>query len=407
MRSKSSVSGAWHKNRLLVIVIAAFLAIETCTNADVQAGVLFPNRNPGHGKLSLLPLKGKVSEGGSRVFIRRSLRGIPRQVSAPCSSSAYTDGHWQQAPCGISINLGFGADYTIKRTDECTVGNQGDGIQNRCKASTCDWILSGACSLLRFQRDDFCRALAGRSIYFVGDSITQLQFNSLSHMIGSTGLQRISGKVHWQEFSLCNNRSTVLTVRNDVLAIIPADRWEIRPNRPFSIRWQLPSHAKVAVDTKTTFPWIDLLKNFEVLVLNTGMHLKDRNDSVFEEALTVTFAYLQEHYHGQIYYRLTTRGHPQCQNASESPVPDYADYLARHPDDHPEYGWARVPTINAIERKLAAKFGITVLDVVAMTEMRPDSHVIGSRHDCLHYKLPSVVDSWNWLLYNAIAGRIL
>eukprot|EP00899_Mesostigma_viride_P026718 jgi/Mesvir1/7230/Mv19047-RA.1 len=151
-----------------------------------------------------------------------------------------------------------------------------------------------------------------------------------------------------------------------------------------------------------------MLKDYEILVLNTGIHLDGRNDTVYEEELSDALSFVRSNYDGQTFYRLTVPGHPGCQNAIESPVPSYEYYLQRyHGGETPPYGWERVRTINAIERRLAAKFGITILDIVSMTEVRPDSHVMGSKGDCLHYTLPSVVDHWNWLLYNALIGRIV
>eukprot|EP01041_Mallomonas_annulata_P009050 gene9050-18741_t len=46
--------------------------------------------------------------------------------------------------------------------------------------------------------------------------------------------------------------------------------------------------------------------------------------------------------------------------------------------------------VNAFKNLLNA----TILDVVPMTSLRPDGHRVIYNNDCLHYFLPSVVDSW-------------
>eukprot|EP00899_Mesostigma_viride_P009554 jgi/Mesvir1/185/Mv13537-RA.1 len=285
----------------------------------------------------------------------------------------------------------------------CALVDPGGSTQtpeSSCEASTCDWAVSGPCNLLSFETDSLCRSLAGRSILFVGDSITGTQFHSLAYLtIGASLVGSPWTPEHsWgTPIGICNNLSSIAFVRNDVLAPIAATEWKALTTSANAANlsyfsWDLPSGAeKLAVDIYHSFPWVDRLKDFHILVLNTGIHLRGRSDVAFQEGLAVAFSYLHNNYHGQVFYRLTTRGHPRCENATASPISgSYADYLAEHPDDHPEYEWDRVPAINSIERKLAAKFGVTLLDVVAMTEARPDSHVQGAKRDCLHYKLPSV-----------------
>eukprot|EP00899_Mesostigma_viride_P003465 jgi/Mesvir1/13119/Mv06095-RA.1 len=296
-------------------------------------------------------------------------------------------------------------DYTTRRGEACRAGKS-DGRPKPCQASTCDWIIpDDGCKLLPFTRPRFCRALAGRSILFVGDSLTASQFRSLVSLTSPGGYK--PGKT----VRICNNRSSIAHVVNDVLATVPPDQWIPDPSvedsdNGSSLLWRLPSGTSIRVGTQRSGPWVHLLGEYEILVMNTGVHLKVRDDDAFEEGLATTFRYLQEGYGGQVYYRLTSRGHPRCKDAAKSPIASYSDYLVSHPDDNPWYEWARVPSINAIERRLMAKFGIPILDVVAMTEMRPDTHMMGAKNDCLHYDLPSVVDSWNWLLFNAIAGLI-
>ena len=44
-------------------------------------------------------------------------------------------------------------------------------------------------------------------------------------------------------------------------------------------------------------------------------------------------------------------------------------------------------------------------DAWSFTKYRPDTHVWKNR-DCLHYRNPSVVDTWNLMIYNHLIGNI-
>ena len=72
--------------------------------------------------------------------------------------------------------------------------------------------------------------------------------------------------------------------------------------------------------------------------------------------------------------------------------------------DNAPYNWEVFPerdefTVNLFRNLSNA----IIMDVSPMTSLRPDGHRFTDRiPDCLHYWLPSVIDSWAYLLYNIL-----
>lgn len=115
----------------------------------------------------------------------------------------------------------------------------------------------------------------------------------------------------------------------------------------------------------------------------------------------------------RLVWRTTPAGHPECQKRNQtltSPAEAVSSLLRL--DDQPEYGWALFDAFDAVARKLLEPLGVSFLDVVPMTQLRPDAHtqarfhISGSwkltRPDCMHLALPGVPDEWNALLLSRL-----
>ena len=62
------------------------------------------------------------------------------------------------------------------------------------------------------------------------------------------------------------------------------------------------------------------------------------------------------------------------------------------------FGWEHFGKYNAdVKRAVGQAPELCLLDVVPMSILRPDAHIV-ARDDCLHWKYPGVIDDWNRLL---------
>lgn len=95
-----------------------------------------------------------------------------------------------------------------------------------------------------------------------------------------------------------------------------------------------------------------------------------------------------------VIYRSSFIGHPFCNDAQgplEQPLTD--EELKRLP-----FGWSETKRRNAIAKAVVEAAGGLYVDLAAMTELRPDSHVGGQ--DCVRYCIPGPLDATVQLLYN-------
>eukprot|EP00899_Mesostigma_viride_P016212 jgi/Mesvir1/24592/Mv21912-RA.1 len=360
----------------------------------------------------------------------------PTAQDARCNADLYTRGTWVPAPCGVSRNLGIGRKYPHAGNSSAEdggdgtptdAGNSSDGNssnsnsnssssssnssgvtacrnESRCAGSACDWVVASEhCHLAPFDKHGFCEALAGRSLLLVGDSMTRIMLRSLKSLLGgvttSEATEKPAMKPCVEEYRVCGGL-VITFVRNDVLSPVADGAWAKYVKSP-----QVKAKSYWSVDKSC--PWVRHLASHQVVVLNSGAHLVGRSDKAYTQEMGAALEYLARHYKGQVFYRTTPRGHPQCEDAPASPIPSYDRYLATHKGggEYKKYHWDRIPGLNAIARTLMRRAHIPLLDVAHLTELRPDMHRPHAK-DCLHYILPSVVDTWNWLLYNAMLGRI-
>ena len=103
--------------------------------------------------------------------------------------------------------------------------------------------------------------------------------------------------------------------------------------------------------------------------------------------------------------RTLPQDHSGCSEFSV-PLRNASENSALHGSAH-EF-WHGFPQINLYVQDAArnanarnSSANVAVLDVVPMTELRPDGHARPGK-DCLHYRLPGPIDYWNHLLFNGL-----
>ena len=116
-----------------------------------------------------------------------------------------------------------------------------------------------------------------------------------------------------------------------------------------------------------------------------------------------------------VVWRTTVPGHDNCARAARPLETSYS------PRTDGPYGWHHVQRQNNLVADILQRAAprVRLLDAFALSNARADRHVVsktklidtenGTRvtaatEDCLHYCLPSAVDTWNVLLAKALMG---
>lgn len=161
----------------------------------------------------------------------------------------------------------------------------------------------------------------------------------------------------------------------------------------------------------SSFAWSEL-RGYDTLVFNTGIHiLSDATLDLRTHVFARRFAAMPSSQ--TIVWRTTVPGHDNCARATRPLETPY------EPSACGPYGWHHVQRQNdlvaEIFRQIAPR--VRLLDAFALSNARADRHVVrktklmatenGTRvttatEDCLHYCLPSAVDTWNVLLAKAL-----
>ncbi len=320
--------------------------------------------------------------------VARSRHSAAMNVNVPvCSQSDLANGQW------VFVNRSVDLPTSDSRMNR----DRSHGWH--------DWhVPNGSCfdKLEPLTRDLFCATVAGRSILFVGDSLQHLMANSLWSLISSYSepfaIKQKTLQGEPIDFLICNHTSSIAFVRNDDLDLFDdSDK----------------SWSRAHGDGIHTHPWKDLLPRYQILVLNVGAHW--RSVQRYEALLLSVSSHLLRHYGGnEVYFRTTPMGHTGCSNnsvvLSEISLTQYqpaGKWLSLfHWDLFPAYNEIARIVWGNFSKLFAEKNGYSaVLDVYRMTMLRPDLH-LHPPDDCLHYKLPSVVDHWNWLLINTMRRNI-
>ena len=148
--------------------------------------------------------------------------------------------------------------------------------------------------------------------------------------------------------------------------------------------------------------------------VNTGIHiLSDATLVQRTHAFAQRFAAMPSSM--TVVWRTTVPGHDNCARAARPLETSYS------PRTDGPYGWHHVQRQNNLVADILQRAAprVRLLDAFALSNARADRHVVsktklidtenGTRvtaaaEDCLHYCLPSAVDTWNVLLAKALMG---
>ncbi|KAG0190866.1 hypothetical protein DFQ28_001414 [Apophysomyces sp. BC1034] len=210
------------------------------------------------------------------------------------------------------------------------------------------------CVLLPFDPPSFAEHLNEHPLLLVGDSITQLQYESLHCLLGEhltttkPGVNVTGGdtkiKVNQLSYGDNNDSPAVAYLRSDYLLRLD----DFKMISPFEDEGDQLGKGH-------NFPWVHALPMFDYIVINTGPHW-----------------------------------HPNLKwgpNQSESELKE---------------AFKRSMRIDWIREENDDRFAF--LDV-ALSNLRGDSHSRPGR-DCLHTCLPGPVDDWNRLIHHEITRQL-
>ncbi|KAI8639570.1 PC-esterase [Parasitella parasitica] len=251
-------------------------------------------------------------------------------------------------------------------------------------------------------------------ILFVGDSITQLQFESLGCLLGehlpnrhpaNSNLNGGNSKIHVDAKAPEHKDTAAMAyIRSDYLLRLD----DYKMISPFeSVGTQLGRGEN--------HPWVHALSQFNYIIINTGPHWHPdlfwgSNQSeqelldAFRKAMESVLFYLDQHVkpHQKVWVRTTPYGHARCSQYKE-------------PQENPlaptgntgEYEWHLFQEFDAVWKDLLRKQDdrFALFDIFGMSNMRGDAHSKPDR-DCLHTCIPGPIDEWNRLLYNEIMRQI-
>lgn len=237
------------------------------------------------------------------------------------------------------------------------------------------------------------RKLGGRGVLFVGDSLSRLHAISLAAITNSTSttgnLPLTPKSTHAESWRIpCDSGESIKLawLRNDWLSLSPPDQASCA-GVTFCEAWAIP----------------DLLKSFDVIVLNSGAHMLGRNESDYARHTELAASFVSDHARvgARLLFRDTVPGHSDCDKfIASNPflnVNDAEDYISAHPF----YDGARFKALNDIARDSYQKHGLRPLEVYNATVMRIDAHI--GHGDCLHYCVPGPSVYWCDVLLDALA----
>jgi len=328
-------------------------------------------------------------------------------------------GHWGLASSVEEDQLyGMGEAITIQvGNSERYVDGCGPG-DARNPVLKLRWMYNGSSSpqgnfpsFPRWSRSETCRALGGRWVLVVGDSLSGEFYDSL-----------VSSLYVSSEFTRPVSRAPTRKLCDD------------GPYPPLNASFVNFDHLTFKPDL-IDFPlWRDTAKEIlyhvrqaeavgaqTIVVLNRGAHVKSdvegdlqppfTHDQIFSahlSRLNFTIEWFKKTIpSAPLFWRTTTTGHPLCRHTLNSPplaIPQNlsdtsVDWEALEGSDYfHRFHWDLIPEQNA--RTLAALPPMVhVLDVAPATALRHDSHPHfkykhRERQDCLHYCLPGPVDMW-------------
>ncbi|KAI8990986.1 GDSL/SGNH-like acyl-esterase family found in Pmr5 and Cas1p-domain-containing protein [Mycotypha africana] len=341
---------------------------------------------------------------------------------ALCTIESYNHGKWVYDPI---VNLGnnlTAANFATatgyycrkKFAHRCFRRSESELIRAKTIVDY-RWQPESNCTLLDFNPKLLSEHLNDHPILFVGDSITQLQFESLgcllghyytnrhpshSNLNGGNPNIRVDEKApeSKETASLAFIRSDYLLRLDDFKLTIPADS------------------PGTQLGTGLNHPWVHGLSYFDYIVLNTGPHwhpnlmwgpneTEEELLDAFKRAMSTILDYLDNHVRSnqKVWIRTTPYGHAACSQFTEpsiTPIPPSGKTG--------EFEWHLFQQFDMIWKDILLPYRkdnrFEIFDVTTLSNLRGDAHSKPDK-DCLHTCLPGPVDYWNRLLYHEIMKK--
>ncbi|ORX48514.1 hypothetical protein DM01DRAFT_1309542 [Hesseltinella vesiculosa] len=370
-----------------------------------------------------------VSITGSKykdVFV--SLQG-DQSLDRLCTVDDFTQGEWVRTPVKSRNNAhSFESklDYFCKKDfyHRCYLRDDKEFARGK-EIAGWHWAPSN-CDKLEFDAYEFAKHLGKHPLLLVGDSITQLQYESLSCLLGKymDVVSRTKTNITGGDPSI--NPSQLVYAPEDGADDETADKAPslayLRSDhlvRVDDLELIAPHEQEGKLFTKGhNYAWVQAVEHFDYIVLNTGAHWHKNIEwgehesleelmEAFRQGMSHVFAHLKEviQPHQRVFIRSTPYGHAHCSKYTKPALKPLAP-----PTGEPgEYEWHLFPLFDQVwkewlEKERDPRF--TFFDVAPMTNLRPDAHSRPDR-DCLHTCLPGPVDDWNHFLQHEIGRRLL
>lgn len=243
-----------------------------------------------------------------------------------------------------------------------------------------------SCILHSFNADEFVNKYLlsnGSSILFVGDSITQEHFVSLSCMLWDyivdveNSLVYQASQASFMEVYQITTGARLLYIRDDYLVDTP-EQEQARKTVPNFKSWR-----EVVLSLQPS-----------IIIMNTGAH-GTFNNSDMSIVASDTLKFLHENFRGMLVYRETIDGHSKCDRFLGPSNTASGSEFNWNQFKHYNHVWRG--KINELSKSSKGRRWLAMSAVPL--NGRPDAHSMPPK-DCLHTCLPGPIDVLNDFLYN-------
>ncbi|KAI9308543.1 GDSL/SGNH-like acyl-esterase family found in Pmr5 and Cas1p-domain-containing protein [Cunninghamella echinulata] len=345
-----------------------------------------------------------------------------------CDATTYNQGQWVKRKFHVknnqvkSFTLKAGYHCPQHFAHKCFERNEKELIRSK-QIAEWEWKPE-QCQLLDMNAYELANHLSKHPLLFVGDSISQLQYESMGCLLGefmskptkqmmSNNITRGDKSIKVSELAFTTTDSHADTspslayIRSDFL--LRTDDFKLI--NPFEKEGDLMGIGH-------NFPWVHALPHFDYIVINTGAHWhkdikwgpntsEEELRQAFKDGMKVVFDHLKKVIkpHQRVWVRSTPYGHSNC-SQYKKPMKKL-----NPPTGQPgQYVWHLFSTFDNIwrewiENEKDPRFNY--FDISYMSNLRGDAHSKPDK-DCLHFCIGGgPVDFWNQYLYHEIGKNAL